>query len=179
MIGVSWRPFTLDGTTYDLAHLHPFAHEFVVDARDGKPEQRYAINVAFSLHCFTRGRKDGETVPPDHLYADNREERVIDLARYELSHRLPDVIRGIGRRKCFHTGHANFFTVEVIDDDGRSHDYSVFFAVTKAGKGRRLNLFVQSAYVSDRIPTPAKRKPIKFMVIAHNTATSRPIRAPR
>ena len=179
MTGIAWNLFTLNGKTYDLTHLYPFAFEFVVDAKDGKPEQRYAINVAFSLHCFTRGLKEGEAVDADQLYRDNREERVIDLARYKLSHRLPDIIHEIGRRKCFHTGHANFFTVEVIDEDGENHDYSVFFAVTKAGKGRRLNLFVQSAYVSDRIPTPTKRKPIKFMVIAHNTATNKPIRTPR
>lgn len=179
MTGIAWRPFTLDGRPHDLSHLHPFGFEFVVPAKDAKPPQRYAINVLFSLHCFTRGRMKGETVDADRLYRDNREERVIDLRRYELSHRLPAIIREIGQRRCFHTGHANFFTVEMIDQDGARHDYSVFFAVTKAGKGGRLTLFVQSAYISDRIPTPSRRKPIKFMVIAHNTATGRPIKAPR
>ncbi len=179
MVGIAWHPFILDGTSHDLSHLHPFQFDFIVPAKEGKAEQRYVINVAFSLHCFTRAKRQDEVVEPRWLYRDNREERVIDLDRYTLSSRLPSIVREIGERKCFHTEHANFFTIDLFDDGGRKRDYSVFFAVTKAGKGRGLNLFVQSAYVSDRIPVPAKRKPIKFMVIAYNTATNKSLKPPR
>ena len=63
-------------------------------------------------------------------------------------------------------------------DDGTMHEYGVFFAVSKAGKGKGLNLLMQSAYISDGIPKPSRRKPIKLMVIANNTATNKPIRPP-
>ena len=33
--------------------------------------------------------------------------------------RLPEVIRSIGDRRCLHTGHDNFFTVELIDRNAR------------------------------------------------------------
>jgi hypothetical protein len=45
----------------------------------------------------------------------SREVRLFDEQRYTHSLRLPEVIRAIGDRRCFHTGHDNFFTVELID----------------------------------------------------------------
>ena len=179
MTGIIWKTFALEGAEYDLSHLHPFAFEFVVPEKDGKPEQKYLINVSFSLHCFTRGFKEGEIAPDEQCYADSREKRIICLDRHALSLELPKIIRNVGQRKCFHTGHDNFVTIELIDKAGEKHDYTVFFAVSKAGKGKGLNLFVQSAYVADRIPLKSKSKPIKFMVIAHNKAHNKKIKAPR
>lgn len=179
MTGIFWKEFSLEGREYNLAHLHPFSFEFIVPEKGGKPEQRYLINVNFSLHCFTRGFKENETVPEEHCYADSREKRIICLDRYALSLELPRIIKDVGQRKCFHTGHDNFVTIELIDKAGEAHDYTVFFAVSKAGRRKGLNLFVQSAYVAERIPLKSKRKPIKFMVIAHNTAHNKKIKTPR
>jgi hypothetical protein len=179
MTGIAWKAFDLQGSTYDLSHLHPFDFVFIVPAKGDKPEQRYQINVSFSLHCFSRGFKEGETALEEWCYADNREKRIICLDRHALSLELPRVIREVGQRKCFHTNHDNFVTIEIIDKAGEPHDYTVFFTVSKAGKGTGLNLFVQSAYVRDRIPLKSKPKPIKFMVIAHNTAHNKKIKAPR
>jgi hypothetical protein len=160
MTGIAWNAFCLEGCKYDLSHLHPFAFEFVVPEKGGKPEQRYLINVSFSLHCFTRGFKDGETALEEQCYADSREKRIICLDRHALSLELPEVIQNVGQRKCFHTGHDNFVTIELIDKSGETHDYTVFFAVSKAGRGKGLNLFVQSAYVPDGIPLKRKPKPM-------------------
>ena len=179
MTGIAWIAFTLKGRKYDLAHLHPFQFEFVVPEKDGKPEQKYLINVSFSLHCFTRGFKEGEIAPKEQCYADSRETRIFCLDRHALSFKLPNIINDLGVRKCFHTGHDNFVTIELVDKAGKTHDYTVFFTVSKAGRGTGLNIFVQSAYVSDKIPLKSKRKPIKFMVIAHNTAHNKKIKLPR
>jgi hypothetical protein len=178
---VKWRAARIADAVYDLSHLHPFSFDFVVAAKDGKPEQRYGIDVIFSLHCFSRGIRAGEVFLADLAYADSREVRLFDEQRYTHSLRLPEVIRSIGERRCFHTGHDNFFTVELIDAEGQRLEYTVYFKVSRApGKGR-LNLYVQSAYVQDDTPQgrPRPRKPIRFSVIAYNVAVGKVIRVPK
>jgi hypothetical protein len=178
---MKWRAAGIGGRCYDLSHLHPFSFDFVVPARDGKPEQRYGIDVIFSLHCFSRGIRQGEVYVADLAYADSREVRLFDEQRYTHSLQLPGIIRSIGERRCFHTGYDNFFTVELIDAKGERVEYTVYFKLSRApGKGR-LNLYVQSAYVQDEIPRtrPRPRKPIRFSVIAHNVALGKVIKVPK
>jgi hypothetical protein len=73
---MKWRAARIGGRVYDLSHLHPFSFDFVVVAKDGKPEQRYGIDVIFSLHCFSRGIRAGEAYVADLAYADSREVRL-------------------------------------------------------------------------------------------------------
>lgn len=176
---MKWRAFQIEGVTYDLTHLHPMRFEFVVPAKGEKPEQRYPIDVEFSMHCFTRGFAPREKVPAEWSYADNRETRMICLRRYELSKLLPEIVRSIGQRKCFHTGHGSFFTIEVLNDSGQREEYAVYFAVWKNGKGSGLRMFIKSAYILDGLPKPRFRKPCGFSVIAYNTKTGKPIKAPK
>ncbi len=171
-----WKPFKIEGRVYSLSHLHPFEFDFVVAAKDGKPEQIYSIEVLFSLHCFTRSPKPYESISAVLTYSDSRETRIIDLNRYKLSFSLPNIIRGIDNRKCFHTNHGSFFTVDTIDDQGNRSEYTIYFTVTKNGKGGRLKFYVNSAYVQGMISRPKVRKPVKFSVIAFNTKHNRTIR---
>ena len=73
---MKWRAARVEQRVYDLSHLHPLSFDFVVAAKDGKPEQRYGIDVIFSLHCFSRGILAEEVYPADQVYADNREVRL-------------------------------------------------------------------------------------------------------
>ncbi len=52
---------------------------------------------------------------------------------------LPEVIRSIGDRRCFHTGHDNFFTAELIDAQGERVEYTVYFKLSRAPSKGRLN----------------------------------------
>ena len=93
---------------------------------------------------------------------------VFDFGRYELSKQLPKIIEGLAERKCWNSGKGNFFTIEVITEDGKAADYDVFFAVSKSSQKGRINLFVQSAYIRDR-KTLESSSPIKFRFILYNT----------
>jgi hypothetical protein len=117
----------------------------------------------------------------DLAYADSREVRLFDKQRYTHSLRLPEVIRSIGECRCFHTGHDNFFTVELIDAEGEQLEYTVYFKLSRAPSKGRLNLYVQSAYVQDGTPQarPRPRKPIRFSVIAYNVAVGKVIKVPK
>jgi hypothetical protein len=179
---IAWQPFTYQGITYDLSHLHPFAWTYVLPAKGGNPERCYPFDVTFGLHTFTKGIKEKAAVDPALIYRDSREEREFDFDRYERSKHLPDIVRGLGDRKCHHTVHGNFFTVELIADGGEMQSYEVYFVVSRSGKRRgRLNLYIQSAYkrTQSHGAKPNKKPPIKFHVIAHNTMHNKPIKIPK
>lgn len=172
---------TIEGRTYDLSHLDPFTFEFVVPEKAGKPPQIYAIDVLFSWHCFTRGIAAGENFPATLAYGQGRETRLFDERRYRFSKWLPGIIRDIGSRKCFHTGKGNFFTVEFIEESGSRVEYAIFFKVSRRGSRAGLTLSVESAYAPDnRVPRrrPHPPKSIRFSIIAHHTATGKPIKQP-
>ncbi|PLY11754.1 MAG: hypothetical protein C0631_18995 [Sedimenticola sp.] len=179
---MKWRPFTYQGTTYDLSHLHPFEWTYVLPATGDKPARHYPFVVTFSLHTFTKGIEDRAYVDTELLYSDSREEREFDFDRYELSKRLPEIVQSLGTRKCRHAQGGNFFTIDLIDEGGASRSYEVYFTASRSGKRQgRLNLFIQSAYERTRNhgARPESKPPIRFHVIAHNTLNNKPIKAPK
>ncbi len=150
--------------------------------KGGRPQQRYAIDVLFSWHCFTRGIAPGENFSRALTYSRGRETRLFDERRYHLSKKLPGILGGIGSRKCFHTGRGNFFTVELLDEEGNRIEYTIFFKVSRRSKPRELTLRVESAYVrGGRVPLRRSHppRPIRFSVIAYNTATGKRIKEPK
>ena len=177
---IRWRAFKYQGERYDLEHLHPFDFEFVQAAQKDKSERRYKIRAGFSLHCFTRRQDDNEAEIFGLQYRDSRETRIFDFDRYKASKLLPAIIKNIGERRCFHTGHDNYLIIELADRTGERHEYNVFFTLSRATQKGWLNLFVQSAYLRDQEhQNRPKPKPIRFHVIAYNTAVGKPIKEPK
>jgi hypothetical protein len=178
---MQWKSFQFCGKVYDLAHLHPRSLIYWQPAKGNAPARVYMVDVMFGLHCFTRGRDQDVTHENALLYGDDRETRVFDFVRYELSKRLPEIIEGLAQRKCYHTGKGNFFSVEIVREDGEVIEYDIFFAASRSSAKGRINLFVQSAYVRDAnyASNRPDRKPIGFYVILFNTLNNKPIKAPK
>ena len=172
---VPWTPFNHNGQVYDLAHLHPCEINYEQAVQGDKPSIVYQVDVTFSLHCFTRSVPKTGGYDRSLLYASSLEQRLFDASRYEYSKRLPAIIRTLDCRKCRHTGHGNFFTVELVMDNGQTVDYDVFFTATKSSRKGRINLFIQSAFVREKAKLPNTR-PIRFLVILHNVLNKKPIR---
>lgn len=179
---IEWKPFVHEGITYDLSHLHPFVHTFEQPAKGGQPARAYQVQVIFSLHCFTHEADGSEDVTGPLGYADSRETRIFDFARYEQSKLLRDIVAALPTSPCFHTNHGNFFTVKSLNPaTGQEETYEVYFTASRSSsKAAPLNLFVQSAYVRDRLHVnkPARKK-IGVFVILHNTLNGRPIKVPK
>jgi hypothetical protein len=173
---IKWQPFIFYNKNYDLAHLHPFEMACKQAAFNGKPEKSYTFEVCFSLHCFTY-KELSDTDTRLH-YRDNRETRVFCFERYELSKKLPEIIRNIFEKNCYHTGHSNYFTVEFIDLHGKNTEYQVYFTVSKSSRRGVLTLYIQSAYPNTKQEGHKRKKPIRFRVIAHNTLHSLKIKPP-
>ncbi len=179
---MKWKAFTYQGTKHDLSHLHPFEWIYVLAAQGDKPERHYTFDVTFSLHTFTKGIDPAMGGDPALHYRDSREVREFDFDRYALSKQLPDIVRSLGERKCHHTHHGNFFTVDLIGSGAQKQSYEVYFVVSRSGKTRgRLNLFIQSAYERTLLhgAKPKRRPPIGFHVVAYNTLHKKPIKAPK
>lgn len=174
--GLAWEMHCMDEQEYTLDHLHPYLWEITVPATSKHPARSLQVRVSYSLHCFTRSSKEGEIVPGDAWYSDNRESRVFDVLRWELSKYLPEIIATLEKRRCLHTGREEFVTVEVLHEE-RTLDYAVFFTVTKGKKsGADLNLFVNSAH--ERAESIQHKKPIRFHVILLNRYMGKPIKPP-
>jgi hypothetical protein len=173
-----WKPFEFHGVVYDLTHLHPKSAVYRQAASGDKPEREYRVEVIFSMHCFTRGKKDGERPDDALLYRDSRECRVFDFRRYQLSQHLPVIVEELYRRKCHHSGKGNFFVVEIVTEEGEKVEYDIFFAVSRAAKKGVVNLYVQSAYVRDaeHAGNRPKQKPVSLFVILFNTLHNKPIK---
>lgn len=177
---IHWKAFEFDGVIYDLTHLHPKRLTYSQPAKGDKPELLYEVDVIFSMHCFTRGIKQGESPDKNLLYVDSRESRVFDFRRYGLSKELPAIVEELHRRKCHHSGKGNFFVVEVITQKGERLDYEIYFEASRGTNRGVINLYVQSAYVRDaahRSNTP-KKKPIGFTIILFNILNNKPIKIP-
>ena len=179
---IAWKPFIHGAASYDLSHLHPFVQTFEQAAQGDKPARTYQAQVIFSLHCFTHDAVGAEDLKGPLGYADSRETRIFDFARHEQSKQLPDIVRALPALPCFHTNYGNFFTVKSLNPTtGQEETYEVYFTASRSSsKTIPLNLFVQSAYVRDRLHTnKPSRKKISFFVILHNTLTGRPIKVPK
>ncbi|MBN9657411.1 MAG: hypothetical protein J0H49_04495 [Acidobacteria bacterium] len=179
---MNWRPFRYGVEEYDLCHLHPATITFEQEAKDGKPARCYTVDVVFSMHCFTRGIKTDESADPDLCYRDDRETRLFDFQRYELSHQLPGIVKDLCKRRVYHSGKGNFFTIEFIDKrTGARLEYEVYFAASRSPLKGRIHLVVQSAYVRDpehRANRP-RLKPISFAVILFNVWNNKEIKIPK
>lgn len=177
---IYWKAFEFEGVVYDLTHLHPRRITFIQEAKNNKPERLYEVDVIFSLHCFTRGKKTSEDENKALLYRDSRESRIFDFRRYALSKKLPEIVSELLFRKCHHSGKGNFFVVEILTEAGERLNYEIYFEASRSSKKGVINLFVQSAYVRDeahRANMPRK-KTIAFAVILFNILNDKPIRIP-
>ena len=174
--GLAWYSHTMGDEVFELEHLHPALWDITIPAKGKNPERNLTVAVSYSLHCFTRQEKAGETVAADAWYSDSRESRVFDRERWALSYSLPEIMSTLEKRRCLHTGREEFVTVEILHE-GRTVEYAVFFTVTKSGKaGVDLNLFVNSAH--ERVEAIKHKKPIRFHVILLNRYLGKTIKPP-
>ena len=113
------------------------------------------------------------------MYPDDYENRLFDFRRYELSKQLPEIIQTLPTRKPRHNSNRrNFFSVEIITENGVTVEYNIFFKVKKVSKGR-LEMIVETAFVRDLDYDSLRPegKPIRFWIILHNTLNNIKIRA--
>lgn len=181
--------FSIDEVIYDLSHLDPFYTEFIQPANQKNPERLYRCLIEFSCHCFTKSPNihKGETLSdyPNNLhYQTEKEVRIFDLIRYELSKQLPHFLRKMDQYKCYFTSADDkFLTISIQDNNGEQSDYEIYFSLRKS-KRCDVHIFINSAYLKDKhyknsAEKPIRRKPISFFVLLKNTIENKKIKRPK
>lgn len=167
-------PCTIDGEAIDLAHLEPFAARFEIRNLG----RSLTIDVKFSNHCFTTAF-DPAVHQRSYVVMDGRRERAFDRERFELSRRLPDMIRSLPDGPVWLTASdRNYaYVARLADEDGRS--YPMFFHLKRLRDEapRNLSLVVESAYpVADVRTVLAGATRISFPVLCAKVFKGEPVR---
>lgn len=91
---------------------------------------------------------------------------------------MPEIARNVSQAQCYNTGKGNFFLINMVDENGSSCEYEVYFKITKTAIKGVLRLFVESAYIRDELHSSAQpeKKKIGFFIIAFNVQTNKPIK---
>ncbi|HWU61494.1 MAG TPA: hypothetical protein VN112_05655 [Ensifer sp.] len=151
---------TIRGQVYDLDHLDPFDFDIEVEG------VTIVVHVEFTCHCFTEALKQEHT--PDLRYAHGKETRAFDIQRYELSKKLPEMLRTLGTRSVYHTQQGSFFVLRDEDIEGLKVPYLVFFSAFKATDKRvHVQLLVRSAYLKPGMAEFAA--PVRFSTLMRFT----------
>jgi hypothetical protein len=90
---VQWNDFNYGGRGYDLSHLHPRVFRFARPAEGASAAEVFDVEVRFTLHCFSRGLRDGEVFDRFWSYPDDYETRIVDFRRDEMSNGYPRSFR--------------------------------------------------------------------------------------
>lgn len=184
--------FHYQGTDYDLAHLNAFSCEYIQPAKaNDVVEKTYHCIIEFSTHCFTRGlnqRQNESLVNIDEAlhYITPKETRIFCFERYELSKKLPEIMKEVDKKKChFTSADDKFLTVSLLDKNGKPQDYEIYFSLQKAkAKDHDVHIFINSAYIRDdnhKAPRihGRRRKPVGFFILLHNTIAKKKIKRPK
>lgn len=157
-----FRPKTIKGVIYDLAHLDPFSFELPL------ADKKWSIRVQFHCHCFTEALAAHHT--PDLRYQHDRETRAFDFQRYDLSHQLPNLIRTLGSRSVYLSSQINYFTLRQDAHPQHPGPYLVFFNVHKLERrSEDVLMMIESAYIKPNMADRAS--PVKFTTLIEKTAS--------
>jgi hypothetical protein len=85
------------------------------------------------------------------------------------------------QRTISHTGHNNYFTLEIMNPFGEQIEYEIYFDVTRDSNDKRLHIVVTSAFPRDptRIQDRPKYNKIRLSSILHNVQKNKSIRMQR
>jgi hypothetical protein len=163
-----WKPYVaVSGKAYPLNHLHPFRFTFTLVTPPEAAGLPVDIEIGFSMHTFSRGRRADES--SEEVYADARECRIFDEGRYVLSHRLPEIVRNLSSGKCYHARNQNYLSVVCLSGSNGACEYRIFFVLQRSKRDPAsprpcVRLIVQSAYPAPRTGR-GKESPIRFPVL--------------
>lgn len=168
-----WKPLQIGNNTYDISHLEPFSFQLLPT----HSSELALIVVKFNDHCFTEAfnPEKHNSICISNRYS-HHEKRGFCIDRYNLSKRLPDLIRNLDGKRISQTRFGDLVRVEL--ENGNS--YGIFFNLRRIGP-KSCDLFVMSAYPFDtKYKMVAATGEMKFNVaVALILAGKRPRFPPR
>lgn len=140
-----WPPFTHNGTELSLEHLD--AHRVTFAGQ----KHSFQFVVTYGLHCFAKDDADNAELDAELAYSDGRETRPFSFERYELSKRLPEIVRSLSDKDIQEIGGGRdkYRVIEIENAaTGEVLEYKVGFCCFK--ENRLLRLHVITAFIERR-----------------------------
>ena len=151
----------IDGKTFSLNHLSPFSLDVDLPQQGNTPSLSFVLQVKFSTHCVS---EDWVNYPSVLFPDEGGKQRYFSFARYQLSLRLPEILRSLQDRQCYFASQRNYLTVEITEQNEERKQYHIYFSVKKTSDG--VEVLVESAYVPKNPERQTKK--IKGKVILSN-----------
>jgi len=163
-------PLLVRGQAYDLAHLDPFRFE----VSSTKVPRPLRINVRFTNHCFSEAFDPTRHPVDEPVISDGRRRRAFCPDRYDLSLRLPTLMRGLAdstTRVHETAARRNWMYAAIIKVPVAGTRYQIFFEMRRTSPERRrlqdLDMVVESAYAANPTrPEPNILGPVRFALLA-------------
>jgi hypothetical protein len=171
---IKFPAFRHAGMVYDLSHLDPSVVQYIQPGTDTVAAKVYNVNVIYTQHCFTRDIPRSGAYDQTLAHKDGKEVRLFDVDRWELSKRLPGIVRALTERTCRHAKENNFVTVEAVTEDGDVLEYDIFFVASKAMRPGFINLIIQSAYLREQ---KQMGKRVSFLTILFSALSGKKLRS--
>lgn len=162
------KPVISNGHTYPIEHLAPM--EFGCPCTQIGRDLR--IGVDFRNHCYSEDFDGARHTRGDIILYDSPDRpRVFCPIRYNLSFRLPDIVRNLSNSKVHQTWEKRNYVYSMpLEIEGEV--YEVYFMLQRAESDPVLDLrlTVESAYSPPRrSPLPKRPNSIRFKVLAYKT----------
>lgn len=134
-----------EGRLYTFEHLAPSEHAVPLNASSTVSAK---LRVTYSMHCFTEAFDAGKH-QDHHRYTHASETRAFDVARYECSLHLPEIMSKLARARVYRARQNNYTYVSQLRLADQQHPYSLFFNLKKDPTTAEplVLMYVQSAYV--------------------------------
>lgn len=167
------------GRAYDVSHLDPFQFE-VCSTKVPRPLR---INVRFTNHCFSEAFDPSKHPANEPPIMDGTRRRAFCPVRYELSPRLPALIRGLadpGSRVHETATRRNWMYAAVVEMPAAGTQYQIFFELRRTVPERRrqqdIDMIVESAYPADPSrPEPNILGRVNFQLLAGSLYVGKPV----
>lgn len=146
----------------DISHLAPINFRMDINVVGGKVKRNALLEFRFSNHCYSRGAKEGESIPDGMLVLDGQRERVFCNVRYGLSRQLSEHITLLVESNGYvhKSRHLNFFSISIVSVTGVEMPYYVFMRPKKlqvVNQPAKIDILIESAYHPDdpAVPPPS------------------------
>ena len=170
-----WPEIFVKGSALDLSYLSPFVFECSTPG-EAKPEF-LTVNVRYSNHVFSEAFDDAAHTEDTAIW-DHKRKRAFCQERYDLSFELPKLLRDLGNAKVHQTASRRNYLYFRALSQLAGRQYQIYFTLKKQRTRRSdLDLFVESAYASDR-PAQIRRRPstIRFAMLALKVYRGQPVK---
>lgn len=162
-----------NGDSYCLKHMQNIKDaNLKYEFKDGETKRKGSIDVdiVFDHHCYTRERKDDDQeldVLVTDIYSDgSTKDRVFDLKRYQYTHTLVHILKGISHKMC-RASRIDGKAIRLENRDKRRPAKGTYILMKLKNQSGKLVLYVETCHERNNEPFDMKleKREERYMLI--------------